>query len=80
MLKPTTKDFLYLASLLFGLGVTWGSLSSRLSAQEVAVLPLASSVVKIAILETKLDYVIGLLEYRFGIRASQPSKIVHPGP
>ena len=78
-MKPTTKDLVYLFSVLFGLGVTWGTLTSRVNAQEKLIEPIPGLITKQAVMDTKLDYLIGLLEYKYGIRKSVPSRPAFQG-
>ena len=73
-LKPNTKEIIYMIGVLFGLGVTWGTLSARVNAQSEAIKPIPDLVIKQAVIDTKLDYLIGLIEYRYGIRRAQPSR------
>lgn len=74
------KDFLYVAGTLIGLGITWGTLSAKVNAQEEAIKPIPSILTRQAVMDTKLDYLIGLLEFKYGIRPSPPSrpKLLNP--
>lgn len=73
-IKPGAKDLLTLVGFLFGLGVVWGTLSAQVNAQEEVVKTVPAAIVRIAVVETKIDYLIGLLEYKYGIRAVPPSR------
>lgn len=78
-MKPTVKEVVSGCAFLFGLGATWATLSARVSAQEKAVEPVPGLVIKQVVIETKLDYLIGLIEYKYGIRAEKPARIGHRG-
>lgn len=73
-MKASTKDILTLVGFLFGLGVVWGTLSAKVNAQDEVVKTVPAVITRVAVVETKLDYLIGLLEYKYGIRASRPSR------
>lgn len=74
------KDFLYVASTLIAMGIVWGTLSAKVNAQEEAIKPIPSMITRQAIMDTKLDYLIGLLEFKYGIKSDPPArpKLLNP--
>lgn len=73
-IKPTTKELLYILGTLFSLGATWGALSSKVNAQEEVVKTVPGIATRVAVVEAKQDYTIGLLEYALGLRHALPSR------
>lgn len=71
-MKTNLRDTLFIMSTLVGFGITWGTLSSRVNAQEKAIEPIPGLITKQAVMDVKLDYLIGLLEYKYGIKSSRP--------
>lgn len=73
-IKPNVKDLLTVAGYLVTIGIVWGTLSAKVAAQEEVVKTVPAVITRVAVVETKLDYLIGLLEYKYGIRPSPPSR------
>ena len=73
-IKPISKELIYVISLLFGMGVTWGSLAAKVSAQGEIVKLVPAIATKQAVTDTKLDYIIGLIESQQGIRRRRPQR------
>lgn len=75
VIKQDAKEILYIAGFLVGLGVTWGTLSSKVNAQGKALEPVPGLVVRQAVVDAKLDYLIGLVEFKYGMRSRRPSRL-----
>lgn len=73
-LKPTAKELLYIVGTIFAGGMAWGSLAYNVNAQGKVVEQVPVIKERVIILETKQDYMLGLLEYQTGIRTSLPSR------
>lgn len=59
---PNLKELVYIAGLLVGFGIAWGSLNSKVNAQEESIKELKPTNERLAKLETKVDFVIRLLQ------------------
>lgn len=70
----TTTEGLTIVSMLVTAAIAWGTLSSRVNAQDRLLEPVPGLITKQAVMDVKLDYLIGLLEYRYGLRNSQPER------
>ena len=73
-IKQDVKEIIYVATFLVGLGITWGTLSAKVNAQGETVKLVPGIVVKQAISDTKLDYIIGLIETQQGLRRRRPQR------
>jgi hypothetical protein len=73
-LKPTVKDIVYVGSLIVGIAVAWGTLSAKVSAQDKLVSNIPSMMTKDAVMDTKIDYLIDLVEYQSGITERRPKR------
>ena len=80
LLKPSAKELVYIAGSLFAGGMAWGSLAYQVNAQDKVVKTIPAIDKRVTILETKQDYMIGLLEWQSGIRTSRPSRLRSPNP
>lgn len=60
--------------------LAWGTLSAKVNAQEKIVETVPAVVERVAIVETKIDYLTDLVEYSIGLRRFRPSRPRHPSP
>lgn len=73
-MKISLRDYLFFATTLIGFGITWGTFSTKVNAQEKLTEPIPGLITKQAVMDVKLDYLIGLLEYKYGITGVRPSR------
>lgn len=70
----STSEGLTILTMIIGTAVAWGTLSAKVNAQSEVLKTVPSTVTRIAVVETKIDYLTDLVEYSIGLRHARPSR------
>lgn len=70
----TTSEGLTILGLIVGGTVAWTTLSGKVQAMEKVVDGVPAVITRVAILESKIDYLTDLLEYSTGLRDKRPRR------
>jgi len=55
---PSLKELIYVVSTLISMGIVWGSLKTKVDAQEIAIKELKPANERLAVVETKIDLLL----------------------